>query len=78
MLLDQELLYPASETTQQDTNAAIQIRNVSHSYDGKLYALSNVSFNIPENKVFGLLGANGSGKSTLMHLLSGIYRPTEG
>ena len=35
-------------------------------------ALDNISFNIPENAIFGLLGPNGSGKSTLMRILANL------
>ncbi|KAH0573048.1 ABC transporter family protein [Spironucleus salmonicida] len=66
------------EAAQNRPELALQVQNVSHSYDRKNYALKNVSLDVQKGEVFGLLGANGSGKSTLVHCLAGIYRPTSG
>ena len=40
---------------------------------GEKNALDNVSFEIPEGSIYGLVGSNGSGKSTFMRLISGVY-----
>jgi len=44
----------------------------------KWYALSEVSFTIPENSITGLIGRNGSGKTTLMKILAGLLDKTSG
>ncbi|EDU37601.1 ATP-binding cassette domain-containing protein [Clostridium sporogenes] len=47
----------------------IVIKNVTKSYQGK-EVVSNISFNIEEGKIYGLLGRNGAGKTTLLHLIT--------
>ncbi len=41
-------------------------------------ALDNVSFEVSQGEVIGLIGANGAGKSTILKLMAGITRPTSG
>lgn len=41
-------------------------------------AVKNVSFNLEEGKILGIIGKNGSGKSTMLKALAGIFSPDEG
>ena len=41
-------------------------------------AVNNVSLEIPDGKLIGLLGPSGCGKSTTLNLLSGLQKPTSG
>ncbi|MCR5094482.1 MAG: ABC transporter ATP-binding protein [Lachnospiraceae bacterium] len=55
----------------------IEIEHLKKSF-GDTKAVNDVSLNIKEGEVFGLVGTNGAGKSTLLRMLAGIIRPDEG
>lgn len=41
-------------------------------------AVDDVSFNVEDGKILGILGQNGAGKTTLLRMISGIMTPTKG
>jgi branched-chain amino acid transport system ATP-binding protein len=45
---------------------------------GGLVAVNDLSFDVREHEVMGIIGPNGSGKSTTMNLISGALQPTAG
>lgn len=49
----------------------IQIQNMTKKF-GDICAVNDISLEIPEGMMFGLLGTNGAGKTTLLRMLSGI------
>lgn len=55
----------------------LEIKHLSKHFGG-LTALEDVSLNLPDVPVTGLIGPNGSGKSTLFHCVTGFYRPDAG
>lgn len=57
---------------------AVHTQSLGKSYDGAVYALHDLSLEIPGGTVFGFLGPNGAGKTTTVKLLTGLLRPTEG
>lgn len=52
-------------------NFLLEINNITKTYES-VKALDNVSLNIPENNIFGLLGTNGAGKTTLIRIITNI------
>ena len=60
------------------TEQVITIENLKQTYDGKYFALNDLSLSIRKGEVFGLLGKNGAGKTTLIKALTTLIRPTSG
>ena len=56
---------------------SIEVINLSKSYGNK-EAVKNISFEIKENEIIGLLGPNGSGKTTTIGMILGLLKPTSG
>ena len=57
--------------------AKIEVQHISKSF-GEKVALSDVSLQFPEGKIFGLLGPNGAGKTTLIRIINRITIPSQG
>ena len=55
----------------------ISVSNLSRSY-GSTLAVDNVSFEITNGEVVGLLGHNGAGKTTIMKMITGFIEPSSG
>lgn len=55
----------------------LDIQSLSKSY-GKKRAVHELSFQIQEGEIFGLLGMNGAGKTTLLRMLATLLQPDSG
>ncbi|NOZ50658.1 MAG: sugar ABC transporter ATP-binding protein [Chloroflexi bacterium] len=60
-----------------ENNYRLEIKNISKTF-GEVQSLRNVSFQLGQNEVVGLLGDNGAGKSTLIKIITGYHQPDEG
>ncbi|TWH28116.1 MULTISPECIES: ABC transporter ATP-binding protein [unclassified Aminobacter] len=56
---------------------ALSVRTVRKQFGG-LVAVNNVSFDVHDGELFGLIGPNGSGKTTMLNMISGALKPTSG
>ena len=58
-------------------SAIIECKNLTHYY-GQRKIYENLSFEVPQGRILGLLGKNGTGKTTTINILSGYLRPRSG
>jgi homopolymeric O-antigen transport system ATP-binding protein len=69
-----------TESLWQTLQASARRRGSNHngSIENDIWALKDVSLEVNEGEVVGLIGRNGAGKSTLLRILSKITEPTNG
>nr|WP_312058922.1 ABC transporter ATP-binding protein [Fervidobacterium pennivorans] len=57
--------------------AYLEIKNLTKRFGG-VVAVSDVSFDVEQGTLVGIIGPNGSGKTTVVNLISGFLRPDSG
>lgn len=55
----------------------IEVKNVTKKF-GSFTATEDISFNVEEASIYGLVGCNGAGKTTLLKVCAGIYKAESG
>ncbi len=55
----------------------LTVHNLFKSFGG-LVAVADVSFEVEENSIVGLIGPNGTGKTTVFNIITGNHRPNKG
>jgi len=55
----------------------LNVKNISKTYDD-IKALDNLSFQVNDGEIFGLLGINGAGKTTAFRIIVGLLEPDSG
>ncbi len=68
---------PAAERANGARRPAIVAQGLTKQF-GDEVAANDLSFEVPEGIIFGLIGPSGSGKTTTVRLLTGVYGPTSG
>lgn len=68
---------PVPRPLQAPTRNLLEVRGVSRHFGG-VYALQDVSFDVREGEILGVIGPNGSGKSTFINICSGILAADAG
>jgi ABC-2 type transport system ATP-binding protein len=58
-------------------SSVLSLNNITKFY-GSIQALKDVSFDVPEGSVFGILGPNGSGKTTLLSIILDVLKANKG
>ena len=63
------------------SESIIQIRNLTKTFgqgEGAVHALEDISLDIRQGEIFGIIGLSGAGKSTLVRCMNLLERPTSG
>ncbi|MBN2571018.1 MAG: ATP-binding cassette domain-containing protein, partial [Ignavibacteriales bacterium] len=55
----------------------LKVKNLTKTF-GKIKAVDDASFSVPEGSIFGLIGRNGAGKTTTIRMIMDIYKPDGG
>jgi ABC-2 type transport system ATP-binding protein len=58
-------------------SSVLAVNGITKFY-GRIRALNNVSFEVPQGSVFGILGPNGSGKTTLLSIILDVLKSNNG
>ena len=66
-----------SPTERYQGDSLLRCRDIELAFGG-LRALKEVSLDITEGQIFGLVGPNGSGKTSMVNVITGFYRPQSG
>lgn len=61
-----------------ESTPVISVRNLTQRYGSGRVIYSDLSFDVPEGRILGLLGKNGTGKTTTINILMGYLRPQSG
>ncbi len=78
-ILDEPIDLSESENAvDHEIKGDISFENVSFGYTAYNPVLKNISFNIKQGEMIGIVGHSGVGKSTLINLLMRLYDPTGG
>jgi len=55
----------------------LEVRNLNKSFKG-LVAINDLSFELVQEEILGIMGPNGAGKTTIINLVTGLHKPNSG
>ena len=61
-----------------ETNFAVELENVSFSYDDKNFVLKDFNLQVERGEQIAIVGESGAGKTTLLNLMTGLFEPSAG
>lgn len=61
-----------------NTEAAVSIKNLRKTFDGRDFVIDGMNLEIPKGKITVIIGYSGTGKSVLLKHILGLIRPTSG
>ncbi|PCJ89578.1 MAG: hypothetical protein COA57_01535 [Flavobacteriales bacterium] len=56
----------------------VTLKKIEQTENGRFWALNDISLDVRQGEVLGIIGRNGAGKSTLLKILSRVTTPTKG
>lgn len=62
----------------REESAMIEIKELCKTYPNGVTALKNISLNVNDGEIFGIIGLSGAGKSTLIRCINFLEKPTSG
>lgn len=60
-----------------EQKSMLEVANLTKKFGG-LVAVNDVTLDVKQGEIVGLIGANGAGKTTLFNMIAGVFEPTSG
>lgn len=73
-----KLFRQPSDRLKQLLYSSVGMKKASRRFYEDMWAVRDVSFDVPRGSTFGIVGRNGAGKSTLLQLICGVLPPSSG
>ncbi|SHI60489.1 ATP-binding cassette domain-containing protein [Lutispora thermophila] len=77
-IIEVESLTKCYKTLQKDSGIKNSLKSLFKREYKNILALDNISFNVEQGEMIGLIGLNGAGKTTLLKCLAGLIYPSKG
>jgi lipopolysaccharide transport system ATP-binding protein len=75
---EQSDVFTGAEFIMNKLRSCLHTEKIQKTESREFWAMRNISFDVSQGEILGIIGRNGSGKSTLLKILGRITHPTEG